>query len=367
MAKETDQLSNLSASAFASFARAEELAARPNNSGLDDSILNYVQCLNEAPGFSLGYAKLAIAYTRKYRLFRDSAVLNLARQNAQKAADDASSPMGLLSRGLVALYLGMTTDALTYFASALKVDPGNPDVLLYRAQAFRDLNLFRQAKYKAAAEAFDAAAEAAPNVAMPLANLGTMYIALGKNPEARDASELSLKRSPNVTAYMNLGDLAFGDKDYKGALADYQQAANLEPKRHGIWRDIGDCYSMLGQASLVKQNYAKAADLLSDAMKDNPRSGGGWMTLAFYHAKAGDRIAAETDIVNAEQRGATDVHSQFMKVQALAVLGRKADATKLLLTCMDRGLSPVEVNLAVDLNDIRKDPVYLSRISKKPA
>jgi hypothetical protein len=32
------------------------------------------------------HAKLAIAYTRKYRLFRDTATLNLARQNAEKAA-----------------------------------------------------------------------------------------------------------------------------------------------------------------------------------------------------------------------------------------------------------------------------------------
>ena len=60
-----------------------------------------------------------------------------------------------------------------------------------------------------------------------------------------------------------------------------------------------------------------------------------------------------------------DVESQFMKAQTLALLGKKEEATKLLLACMDRGLSPVEVDLAVDLKDIRKDPRYLSRVAKK--
>ena len=89
------------------------------------------------------------------------------------------------------------------------------------------------------------------------------------------------------------------------------------------------------------------------------------MTLAFYHAKIGDAASAATDIENAERRGAGDVESQFMKTQALALLGKKEDATRLLLTCMDRGLSTVEVDFALDLKDIRKDPRYLSRVAKK--
>jgi tetratricopeptide (TPR) repeat protein len=227
--------------------------------------------------------------------------------------------------------------------------------------------LFRQAKYQQAADAFDAAAMAAPNVAMPLANLGSMYMELGKHDEAIDASQRSIQRSPNETAYRNLGDMAFSDGNYKNALANYQQAALLDPKYHMIWRDIGDCYAMLGQPALVRENYAKAARLLADGLQDNPRNGPNWMTLAFYHAKIGDAAGAAADIENAERRGATDVESQFMKVQALALLGKKEDATKLLLACMDRGLSTVEVDFALDLKDIRKDPRYLSRLAKKPS
>lgn len=394
-AKDTNELMGISAAAFSLFSQAEQLAAQPNNTGLDAATLKYGECLEKEPHFRLGYARLAIAYTRKYHLFRDTAALNLARQNAEKAADaNSTSATGLLSRALVYLYTGDTNNAMTYFAKALKADPGNPQIMLYRAQALRNSNrwpeaeqtyreilkerpnywpannelgwiLFRQAKYQQAADAFDAAAMAAPNVAMPLANLGSMYLELNKHDEAIDASERSIKRSPNETALRNLGDIAFTDANYKNALAYYQQAAILDPRYHMIWRDIGDCYAMLGQPALVRENYAKAAKLLSDNLQDNPRIGPVWMMLAFYHAKIGDAASAAADIENAERRGAADVESQFMKAQTLALLGKKEDATKLLLACMDRGLSPVEVDLAVDLKDIRKDPRYLSRVAKK--
>ncbi len=394
-AKDTDELQNISAAAFSSFSQAEQLVNQPNNTGLDAAILKYGECLEKEPHFRLGYARLSMAYTRKYRILHDSALLTLARQNAEKAADaNSTSPMGLLSRALVYLYTGDTNEAMAYFTKALNADPGNPEIMLYRAQALRNMNrwpeaeqtykdilkerpnywpannelgwiLFRQAKYQPAADAFDAAAMAAPNVAMPLANLGSMYLELGKHDEAVDASKRSIERSPNETGYRNLGDIAFSDGNYKAALANYQQAAVLDPKYHNIWRDIGDCYMMLGQPPLVRENYARAAHLLSEDLQQNPRNGPTWMTLAFYHAKIGDAASAQSDIENAERRGAGDVESQFMKVQALALLGKKEEATKLLLTCMDRGLSPVEVNFALDLKDIRKDPRYLSRVAKK--
>ena len=61
---------------------------------------------------------------------------------------------------------------------------------------------------------------------------------------------------------------------------------------------------------------------------------------------------------NAKAHGETDVASRFMIVQALDVLGRKAEALDLLLWCMDKGLSPADVDLAVDLKDLRSSEAY---------
>ena len=88
------------------------------------------------------------------------------------------------------------------------------------------------------------------------------------------------------------------------------------------------------------------------------------MTLAFYQAKLGERSGAEKDIQTAEERGATDLESQFMKAQALAVLGNKEEALKTVLSCLDQGLAPMEVELALDLNAVRADPRYRKRAQR---
>jgi serine/threonine protein kinase/Tfp pilus assembly protein PilF len=393
--KDTDELRKVSPEVFQLFSEAEELASQPNGTGLEAALLKYQAALDKDPHshFALCYARLAMAYVRQYQ-DGDPAKLRLAQDNATLATDsNPGSAKGWLSRAIVSMYSGKTEEAMGYFARSLKADPGNPETLVYKAEAlretrhwpeaeqvYRDISrqrpnywlahnelgwiLFQQAQYQKAAEEFDAAAAAAPKVAMPLANLGLMYLALGKHDEAITASESSLKRSPNRDAYLTLGDIAFTDGNYRSALDDYQNAAALRPDSHLIWRNIGDCYAVLGNPALVKKNYAKATQLLAANLAANPRDASNWAILAFYHAKIGDAASAQTDLRNAEAKGATDVESQFMISQALALLGKKEEALKLLLACMDKGLSPVEAGLALDLKEIEKDPRYLSRVSR---
>jgi tetratricopeptide (TPR) repeat protein len=115
---------------------------------------------------------------------------------------------------------------------------------------------------------------------------------------------------------------------------------------------------MLQDGKRATESYGKAAAILSDALRINPQQGAAWMTLAFYEAKLGRRTQALADLKTAEERGAADVESQFTKAQVLAVLGEKERALQLVLSCMDKGLAKVEVDLALDLGEIREDPRY---------
>ena len=294
---------------------------------------------------------------------------------------------------MVFLYSGKVTEALDYFSRSLKADPGNPETVLYKGQALRNVGqwpaaervyrditverpnywpahnelgwiLFQQAKYQQSAEEFETAATAAPQVALPLANLGSVYMYLGKRAQAMEASQRSIHLSPNEDAYITLGDIAFTDRNYKSSLENYKKAAALNADSHMTWGNIGDCYAMLGDRIDERKSYQKAAELLATALTANPRNGPNWATLAFYHAKIGEPADAQADIKNADTQGAKDVQSQFMITQALALLGKKEDALRLLLSCMDKGLSPVEVDLALDLRDIRRDPRYTSHVAK---
>jgi serine/threonine protein kinase/Tfp pilus assembly protein PilF len=392
-----EELAGIPSTPYLVFTAAEDLAGRPNNTGLDQAIEQYQRALELAPHFALAYAKLSVAYERKFVVSQDPAVLHLAQRNADLAMKyNPGSAQALLSQALVDVNSGRTQQAIDELGEALKLDPRNPEILLAKARTLRDLDrraeeenlyrgilkerpnywpaynelgwvLYRHGDYQKAASAFAEGSAVAPKVALVLTNLGTMNLLLGRKKEAADAFLQSLQRAPNEIAFQNLGAITFGAGDYRKALDYYIKARDLRPARDSTWRNIADCYAMLGDAEREKENYRKAADLLSDALRINPKPGASWTSLALYQAKLGQRDKAEASLHEAESHGASDVQSQFKKAQVLAALGMKDQALRQVLDCMSKGLSQAEVELALDLKDIRTDPRYKRQVSQMKA
>ncbi len=391
--KDREELAGVAGPVYQLFTDAEELRRQPNDAGLTAAVEKYQQALDGDPHFALGYAKLALAYARKHQLTHDVGALAMAERNAQLAiAHNPDSPTAVLSQAVVYLYSGRTEQALGSLSKALKLDPGNPELLLYEAAAYRDLNrggdeentyrliieqrpnfyvaynelglaLYRQGRYAESATIFQQAAAVAPRQALPLTNLGVAYQLLGRKDDAMAAFRASLARAPSALAYLSLGNIWFEGGDYHKALESYEKARDLRPSDDLVWRNIGDCYGVLGDRTGMLKNYGSAAEIVSDKVKTNANNGPVWMTLAFYEAKLGHPAEAERDIGMAEVKGAADVQSQFLKAQALAVLGRKDEAIGVLVSCVRRGLAPVEVQLALDLKEIRSDRRYLQQVS----
>jgi serine/threonine protein kinase/Flp pilus assembly protein TadD len=383
-----EELRGVPAEVFQAYSEAEQLVNEPNHAGLQQAIDKYQHVLDLDGHFALAYAKLSIAYMKQFYVTKEPANIDLASKNTANALFyNSRSAMGLMSQALIYVSQGKSPSALEYFEKAQQADPGNPEILYHKAWALEnqgELNeaeqtygeilaqrpnfwpaynnlgviLTRQAKYEAAAKAFAAAGAAAPRVALPMANLAQTYLELGRREDARAALRESLARGESEDAYLALGDLDFEEAKYNDALTDYGRAARLDPRDHLIQRNIGDCYTMLGNAAKAKESYGQAAHLLSALLETNPQDGFGWANLAFYHAKVGDRAGAEADMAKAKALAANDVASRFMIVQALEVLGRKTEALKILLECMDDKLSPAEVDLALDLKDLRNAPAY---------
>lgn len=179
--------------------------------------------------------------------------------------------------------------------------------------------------------------------------------------EAGAAFRASLERAPTELAWLNLGNIAFEEGNYLKALENYGKARDLKPSDDLAWRNVADCQAALGNRKAVLENYGKAAEVMGEFLRTNPKKGSAWMTMAFYQAKLGRRAEAEAALEKAAAAGASSLQSQFIRAQALAVLGRKAEATAVLAECERRGLSPVEIELAVDLKEIREDPNWLHR------
>ena len=160
-------------------------------------------------------------------------------------------------------------------------------------------------------------------------------------------------------------------QDYRQALDYYTKASDLRPKYHVVWRNLADCYAILGDTKRATETYGKAAESLSAALQINPRPADDWIYLAFYHAKLGRTAESEADLTTASEKGTASLHAQLVKAEALALQGRKEEALSLVLAGLDHGLSTVDVELALDLKEVRADARYRRRIAQigqqKPA
>jgi len=389
--RDQDELARLSPAAFQLFQEGVDLNNQPNDAGLDQAIEKYQKTLEAEPHFALGYANLAIAYCRRFNPTQDRSLLNLAQKNAELAVQyNADSAQGAFAVALTQMFLGDTEKAMEGFAKAQQLDPGNPQFPYMKAHALGNLGrddeaeavyrdiirarpnfwpaynelgylLQQRGQYQKAADAFGEAAAMAPRVALPLANEGTMYLYLHQGGSAEKAFRDSLQRAPNYVAYVNLGTILFERKDYRQALDYYTRARDLRPQNHEEWRNLADCYTMLGDRARALESYRMAAETLAAALRTNPRRADRWLYLAFYHAKLGRKAEAEADLKTAAQTGSANPHAQLVKAEALALLGRKEEALRLVLDCLDHGLSTEDVELALDLKEVRDDVRYRRR------
>lgn len=383
--REDDDFAGVPADAYQLYSEAEAQVRLMNDAGVDAGIDKYQNAIQIDPRFAAAYAGLALAYVRRFYLFKDRSSLQLAAGNAKSALDkQPMSRKARLAMALTQLYHGDTQTALKTFSELLRRDPGNQEVLMYEALAFRDLGrtdleeqvyrsliVFRPNYWPAyndlgslemreghdeqAVDFFRQAKEAAPKAALPWANLSSAYLKLGNLDGARDACERSIANFPNEMAFLNLGNIEWEARDYRKALAYYERARGINPNYHMTWRNIGDCYTMLGPLSQVVASYRKAASLLAGELQTDPNPGPDWMTLAYYSAKSGDKNAARKELQEAERRNVSDPSSQLLKAQVLLLLGEREAAIQLVQKLLAHGLSPVEVDLAIDLRSVKND------------
>jgi tetratricopeptide (TPR) repeat protein len=383
---ESDDFAHVAAPAYQAFSEAEALMRADNVAGLDRAIPKYQEALRIDSHFAAAYAGLTIAYLRRFSLYGDPTSLMLASSNARLASE--YHPNSLRTRfadALVKLSSGQTEAALQQMRELLTRDPGNPDILMYEAMAFRELgnsaleeqvykNLLalrpnywpayndlgslelRKGHYSTASSYFKKATEVAPKAALPWANLSSAYVLNGDMADARDACQRSIAAFPNHLAYINLGNIAYEQRNYRQALNYYQRAKDLSPNFDMTWRNIGDCYTMLAQPALMRESYQRAAAIVAAQLGVNPRSGSKWMTLAYYSAKAGNFAAARKDLAQAEERNPAGPSVQLLKAQTLVLLGEKERAVRLLEDLLSHGLSRTELDLAIDLHGVMNDP-----------
>ncbi len=373
--------------AYAAFQSAETAMKLDNDAGLDEAIGKYKQAIELDPRFALAQTKLSWAYLRSYGLNGEGAALELARANCQ-AAIRTDPNLVQAHLGLASVYqqTGNSTEATREISKALSLDPANPHTLLYQAKfytaneqwdkadstfkrvldirpnywlAYNELgmNYSKQGKYEDSLTQFRAASMAAPRNALALANIGQVYLQLGRWTDAIQSltASYSLRANDEAAIGQALAFRMLGDMPK--AIASAEDAVKLNPTVPEDWIELGDCYlRMRDGAKRALLPYARARDIQLERVRNEPKNGPAWMLLSLCQALAHDTPAAESSMRKTGSFGANDLESQLVKLRIFLVMHRLEESITTLSEVTARGATVFQLQAIPEITQLRTVP-----------
>jgi serine/threonine protein kinase/Tfp pilus assembly protein PilF len=374
--------------AYAAFQEAEALRRQENDSGLEPAIEKYKEATDLDRHYSLAQAKLALAYCRLWGLQHNpgALVLSLGAADAALAMNpdlaDAHN-----ARGFVMQENGDQQSAMREMKTALALDPGNTQTIIWQAQFYTDLNQWQvaedsfrravrlrpndwlahnelgallqfQGKYTEALSEFRAASLSNPRNALALLNMGCMYLLLGRPGEASDRLRQSMKLKPDATASATMAQVFRSQGKPALAVQFAKAATKLDPHDSTTWLELGDCYSTLRHHAEAKRVYAEGTQTQQENLLMNPLNGPGWILLALLEAKAGSATEARLHIRKGESLPTADIDTQLYKARTFEQLGMRKDALDTLQACFKRGATRIQIDLMPEMGSLKKDPMY---------
>lgn len=377
--------------AYAAFLEAESLKKKENDTGLDPAIEKYKQAIEIDPRYAVAQARLAWAYLRSYGLHRDPAALTLAGLNC-KSAIQLDPNLVDAHLGLFSVYrqTGDDEGATREMSKALSLDPSNEHTLTYQADFYASANQWDKAeetfnrvlqlrpnywlahnewgavledegKYPQALMEYRSASLLAPTNAFALKNVGSVYLRLGKLPEALKCLNSSYQMNPDDKAALALAETFRLQQKYPEAINYAEKAVKLNPNEPNHWLELGDVYSAAGKFHTeAGAAYKEAAATEEEKLRTSPKDGPNWMLMALLSAKIGQAERALTLITKAESFHADDMDSQLFKVRTLELAGRREDALTTMARCLKRGPTLFQFEWMPDLEKLRASPEFKS-------
>jgi len=96
-------------------------------------------------------------------------------------------------------------------------------------------------------------------------NLGMTYAALDQREEAKEEFKAAIELDPDdPVARHELAALLMDEADYRGAIAQLNEAVRLEPENYEAHLDLGICYAQKGFYAEAERCYGRARELNPD-------------------------------------------------------------------------------------------------------
>lgn len=139
---------------------------------------------------------------------------------------------------------------------------------------------------------------------------------------AQDYASKALQLDPQLPlAHSLLGEIALASEHLDTAIAEFEKERARNPLEGNIYDRLGDAYSRAG-------NYAKAEQILQQAVLLEPNSTGPYILLGKVLLRREDPVSAAMYLERAEKMDPANTMTHTLLAQSYRAMGRTADASR---------------------------------------
>lgn len=195
--------------------------------------------------------------------------------------------------------------AISLASAALRLDPSERTrTSLANAFLGQGASLLGQRRYQEAIAAYRTANQWAPNRATTLNNLGLALQLNGQREEALETLNAAVATAPNfVGARLNRGLTLAAMKRFEQALADFHEAARLEPANPLPWGYLAEIYGQEGPLKNLNEAIVAATKACDLSDHKDPLMLGLLETSLFKAGRLSEAIAAAQQTMDLVKAG----------------------------------------------------------------
>jgi len=257
--------------------------------------------------------------------------------------------------------LGRTSDAEQAFRHAIEIRPG-----CWSCYNLLGAFLNAHSRYGEAADAWRKVTELAPDNVWGYMNVGVTYFNTGQFEMAEAYFRRGLQVAPDdPDLYSNMGTVSFFLGRFKEDVEYTQKAIALRPQRYDYWGNLADAYRMIpGEADKASVAYRKAISLADKQLPVNPGDSYVLSSLAQYHSRIGDAVAAREYLDRALQASPNDVDN--LRISCLVYLdaGQQQEALKWLEKAVHTGYPREQLTANPELAALRSQPKFMRLVGE---
>ena len=369
-------------------------SAKPEH--LENALTMLAQALQLDPNFGAAHAARGEALWARYQATKDKKWIAPARSACDQAVALANAgSRGHICLGLLLNGTGHYEDAASEFQRALQLDAADDDAYIglgraytamnklndaeqtyqraielrpnyYRGYAWLAFFYLQQAQYEKAAEIYTRLTRLAPENPEAYYNLGAAYLFLGKDDQAIEALEHSIRIRPSPAGYSNLGTAYYGARRFADAVRNYREAIKYDARNHDLWNNLASAYYFGGQRPEAMEAYRKALELAQQELLVNPRDAGLLGDIASCYARMGERKNAQEHLDRSLKLGHSDKDLLFNAAVVYMDMDEQRVALEWLQKAVAAGYSPSRIQSSPTFDGLRGNPRFQQILQQAP-